>query len=197
MSAMPLLAVGRVLDVGVAADPESCQATASQLARLSEVCGVTGARLRGWAMVGEDELGGLSGIVYRRSTGDLAARADRLAANAARLAGGLGEYARDVAEVRRLMGEAVAAAVPHLRTTDQTVWSPSRPPDPADPELTAAWAAWHTAVDWWRRARAQEDAAVQAWSLVIQGPAPDGPVGYDDDAERPPLPVHDPAKDRS
>jgi hypothetical protein len=176
------VAVGRVLDVRVVADPESCQATATQLARLSEACGLAGARLGAQATVGEDELGGLSGIVYRQSTSDLAARADRLAANTARLAAGLGDYARDVAEVRRLMGEAVAAALPHLRTTEQAVWSPARPPDPADAELTAAWAAWHTAVDWWRRARAQEDAAEQAWALVIQGPPPHGPATYDDDA---------------
>jgi hypothetical protein len=181
---MPLVSAGRLLDVRVSADPESCQATATQLAALSESCGLAGTRLAALATVGEDELGGLSGIVYRQSTGDLAERADRLAGNSARLAAGLGEYARDVAEVRRLMGEAVAAAVPHLRATEEAVWSPSRPPDPADVELTAAWAAWHTAVDWWRRARAQEDAAEQAWALVIQGPTPGGPATYDDDAVR-------------
>ncbi|MEO6512413.1 MAG: hypothetical protein ABIO16_15555 [Nocardioides sp.] len=193
---MPLLAVGRVLDVRVAADPASCQATATQLAGLSEACGQAGTRLGSQATVGEDELGGLSGIVYRRSTGDLAARADRLAANSARLAAGLGEYARDIAEVRRLMGEAVAAAAPTLRTTDQAVWSPARPPDPGDPEITAAWVAWHEAVDWWHRARAQEDAAERAWRQVIQAPVPDGPVTYDD-IVRPPLPVDDPATDLS
>ncbi len=84
------------------------------------------------------------------------------------------------------MGEAVAAATGRLRVTDQAVWSPVRPPDPSDAELTAAWAAWHAAVDWWRRARALEDAAVQAWWQVLQRHAPDGPVEYDDDAVVPP-----------
>ena len=186
---MPALAVGRMLDVRVPADPESCQTTATQLARLGEACGVAGGHLGQQAVVGEDQLGGLSGIVYRQSTRDLAALADRLAANCARLAAGLRDYARDVAEVRRMMGEAVAAATPYLRTTDQAVFSPVRPPDPADAELTAAWAAWHTAVDWSRRARALEDAAVQAWWRVVQRPAPDGPVDHEgDDAQRPPLP---------
>ena len=79
-----------------------------------------GVRLARRAKVGEDELGGLSGIVYRQSTGDLAALADRLAANCGRLAAGLGDYARDVAEVHRLMGEAVA------RPRPDTCRSPTR-----------------------------------------------------------------------
>jgi hypothetical protein len=120
---------------------------------------------------------------------DLAALADRLAANCARLAGGLGDYARDLDEVHRLMGESVAAASPYLRTTHEAVFSPVRPPDPADAELTAAWAAWHAAIDWWRRARALEDSAVQAWGQCLQRAAPDGPVDFEgDDAVRPPLP---------
>jgi len=186
---MPVLAAGRMLDVRVLADPESCQRTATQLARLGEACGLAGTRLAQQAAGGEDELGGLSGIVYRQSSRDLGALAERLAANCARLAGGLGAYARDLDEVHRLIGEAVAAASPHLRTTPEAVWSPARPPDPADAELTAAWAAWHAAVDWWRRARALEDSAVAAWWQVIQRPAPDGPVDFEgDDAQRPPLP---------
>ncbi len=188
MSEMPLLAVGRLLDVEVRADPESCQTTATELARLGEACGTAAARLTRQAKVGEDQLGGLSGIVYRRSTTDLAALADRLARNCARLAAGLGDYARDVDEVHRLMGEAVTAAAGRLRVTDQAVWSPIRPPDPNDAELTAAWAAWHTAVDWWRRARGLEDAAVRAWWGVIQGRPPDGSVEYGDDTVVPPGP---------
>jgi hypothetical protein len=186
MSEMPILAVGRLLDVVVQADPESCQTTATELARLGEACGLAGGRLAQRAKVGEDELGGLSGIVYRQSTTDVATLADRLAADCGRLAAGLGDYARDVAEVHRLMGEAVAAATGRLRVTDQAVWSPIRPPDPADAELSAAWAAWHAAVDWWRRARALEDAAVQAWWHVLQRQAPDGPVELDDDEVVPP-----------
>ena len=183
---MPVLAAGRLLDIVVRADPESCQTTATGLARLGEACGLAGVRLAQQAKVGEDQLGGLSGIVYRQSTTDLGALADRLARDCGRLAAGLGDYARDVAEVHRLMGEAVAAATGRLRVTDQAVWSPIRPPDPADAELTAAWAAWHAAVDWWRRARALEDAAVQAWWHVLQRHAPDGPVEYDDDVVVPP-----------
>jgi len=186
VSEMPLLAAGRLLDVVVRADPESCQGTATQLARLGEACGAAGARLVRQAGIGEDQLGGLSGIVYRQSTRDLADLADRLAADCGRLAAGLGEYARDVAEVRRLMGEAVAAATGRLQVTDQAVWSPIRPPDPGDPELTAAWTAWHAAVDWWRRARALEDAAVQAWWQVVQRHVPDGPAEYGDDTVTPP-----------
>jgi hypothetical protein len=186
MSEMPVLAVGRLLDVVVPADAESCQITATELARLGEACGLAGARLTQQAKVGEDELGGLSGIVYRQSTTDLASLADRLAADCGRLAAGLGDYARGVAEAHRLMGEAVAAATGRLRVTDQAVWSPIRPPDPADAELTAAWAAWHAAVDWWRRARALEDAAVQTWWQVLQRHAPDGPGEYGDDAVVPP-----------
>ena len=188
MSEMPVMAVGRLLDVVVRADPESCQTTATELARLGEACGLAGVRLAQQAKVGEDQLGGLSGIVYRQSTTDLAALADRLAADCGRLASGLGDYARDVAEVHRLMGEAVAAATGHLRVTDQAVWSPIRPPDPADAELSAAWAAWHAAVDWWRRARALEDAAVQGWWHVLQRHAPDGPVEYGDDTVVPSVP---------
>ncbi len=189
VSDMPVLAAGRLLDVRVDVDPSSCQATATQLARLGEACGIAGARLAQQAAVGEEELGGLSGIVYRQSTRDLAALADRLAANCARLAGGLGDYARDLDEVHRLMGESVAAASPYLRTTHEAVFSPVRPPDPADAELTAAWAAWHAAIDWWRRARALEDSAVQAWWQCLQRAAPDGPVDFEgDDAVRPPLP---------
>ncbi len=129
---MPVLAAGRLLDVVVRADPESCQTTATELARLGEACGLAGVRLAQQAKVGEDQLGGLSGIVYRQSTTDLGALADRLAADCGRLAAGLGDYARDVAEVHRLMGEAVAAATGRLRVTDQAVWSPIRPPDPTD-----------------------------------------------------------------
>jgi hypothetical protein len=186
VTGMPVLAVGRLLDVVVRADPESCQSTATELVRLGEACGLAGVRLAQQAKVGEDQLGGLSGIVYRQSTSDLAALADRLSRNCARLAAGLGDYARDVAVVHRLRGVAVAAATGRLRVTDQAVWSPIRPPQPADPELTAAWAAWHAAVDWWRRARALEDAAVQAWWHVLQRHAPDGPVAYDEDTVMPP-----------
>jgi hypothetical protein len=186
VSEMPVLAVGRLLDVVVRADAESCQTTATELARLGEACGLAGARLGQLAKVGEDQLGGLSGIVYRQSTTDLGALADRLARDCGRLAAGLGDYARDVAEVHRLMGEAVAAASGRLRITEQAVWSPIRPADPADAELTAAWAAWHAAVDWWRRARALEDAAVQAWWSVLQRRAPEGPVEHDEDAVLPP-----------
>lgn len=192
----PSYEVGRVLDLRVTADPESCQTTATQLARLGEVCGLVAPRLRAQATVAEDELGGLSGIVYRRSTADLAVLAHRLAANSARLADGLGGYARDIAEVRRLMGEALTAAAPHLRTTSETVWSPDRPPDLTDPDLVAAWAAWHAAVDWWRRARALQDAAEQAWKQAILRPLPDEPVDYDSDGHPPPLPDRDPARDR-
>lgn len=189
MSEMPVLAVGRLLDIEVRAEPESCQHTATQLARLGEACGLAGGRLAQQAKVGEDQLGGLSGIVYRQSTKDLATLADRLATDCGRLAAGLGDYARDIAEVHRLMGEAVAVATGRLRVTGQAVWSPIRPPDPSDPELTAAWAAWHTAVDWWRRARGLEDAAVQAWWRVLQRHVPDGPVEYGDDTPLPPVPT--------
>jgi hypothetical protein len=185
---MPLLSVGRLLDVRVRAEPESCQTTATELARLGEACATAAARLTQQARVGEDQLGGLSGIVYRQSTTDLASLADRLARDCGRLAAGLGDYARDAAEVHRLMDEAVAAATGRLRVTDQSVWSPIRPPDPGDAELTAAWAAWHTAVDWWRRARGLEDAAVQAWWHVIQRRPPNGPVEYGDDTAAPPEP---------
>jgi hypothetical protein len=186
VSEMPLLAVGRLLDVRVRADPESCQTTATGLARLGEVCAAAAVRLTQQAGVGEDQLGGLSGIVYRRSATDLATLAGRLATDCGRLAAGLGDYARDVAEVHRLMGEAVVAATGRLQVTDQAVWSPIRPPDPGDAELTAAWGAWHAAVDWWRRARALEDAAVQAWWQVVQRHVPDGPADYGDDTVTPP-----------
>jgi len=179
-------AAGRVIDIEVQASPESCQVTVAQLVRLGEACRRAGLTLGRQAQVGEDDFGGLSGDVYRQSSAELASMSDRLAVDCARLADGLADYARDIEEVRRLMREALAAAAPHLVTSESNIWSPVRPPDGCDAQLAEAWAAWHAAVDWWRRARALEDAAEQQWLHVLgRGPAPGEPVGYGDDEERP------------
>ncbi len=180
----PLLAVGRLIVIAVRADPESCQATAGQLARLGEACETAAAHLAQQGQFAEEQLGGLSGIVYRQSLRDLAARCERLARDCARLAAGLGDYARDVAEVRRLMGEAVAVATPYLTVTDREIWSPVPPPRDHDDGLAEAWTAWHEAVDWWRRARALEDAAEQQWlQALAHGRV--GPATYDDGGVQP------------
>jgi hypothetical protein len=188
-----VIAAGRVIDIEVQADPESCQVTVAQLARLGEACRQAAVLIGRQAQVGEDDFGGLSGGVYRQSSAELAATGDRLAVDCARLADGLADYARDIGEVRRLMREALAAATPHLTATESNIWSPVRPPDGCDARLSEAWAAWHAAVDWWRRARALEDAAEQQWLHVLgRGPAPDEPVRYGDDEE----PPHHPERHR-
>jgi len=179
-------AVGQI-DIEVLADPESCQRTAAQLARLGQACVQVAGRLGRQAQVSEDDLGGLSGAVYRRSVAGAAATCDRLAADCARLADGLADYARDVADVRRLMGQARATAAPWLTTCAWAIWSPGEQPDAADAALSHRWEAWHEAVGWWRQARDLEDLAEQRWLHVLgRAAAPDAP----DEAGPEPGPHH-------
>ena len=124
------------IDIEVLADPDSCQRTAAQLARLGQACVQVAGRLGRQAQVSEDDLGGLSGAVYRRSVARAAATCDRLAADCARLADGLADYARDIADVRRLMAQARATAAPWLTTCAWAIWSPGEPPDAADAALS-------------------------------------------------------------
>jgi hypothetical protein len=164
------------IDIEVLADPESCQRTAAQLARLGQTCVQVAGRLGRQAQVSEDDLGGLSGAVYRRSVARSAATCDRLAADCARLADGLADYARDIADVRRLMAQARTTAAPWLTTCDWAIWSPGHASDPADAALSHRWEAWHEAVSWWRRARGLEDLAEQRWLHVLgRAAAPDEP----------------------
>jgi hypothetical protein len=164
------------IDIEVLADPESCQRTAAQLARLGQACVLVGARLERRAQVSEDDLGGLSGVAYRESVAGTAATCERLAVDCGRLADGLADYARDIADVRRLMGRARATAAPWLTTCAWAIWSPGQPPDPADAALSQRWDAWHDAVGWWRQARDLEDLAEQRWLHVLgRAAAPDVP----------------------
>jgi hypothetical protein len=176
------------IDIEVLADPESCQRTAAQLARLGQACVLVAGRLGRRAQVSEDDLGGLSGVAYRQSVAGAAATCERLALDCGRLADGLADYARDIADVRRLMGRARATAAPWLTTCAWAIWSPGQPPDPADAALSQRWDAWHEAVGWWRQARDLEDLAEQRWLHVLgRAPAPDEPDPAD---AAPPGPHH-------
>jgi hypothetical protein len=179
------MASTRSIDVEVSPDPESCARTVAQLAALAEACTAAGLRAARQAGLGEDQLGGLSGIVYRHSSTLLSEACDRVAGRSGRLADGLAAYADGVIEVRRLLGEAVAVAAPHLTVAGGRVWSPARPPGPHDPLLAQAWAAWHEAVGIWRRARALLEATERAWlrildvPVAVEGPGSGGERGGD------------------
>jgi hypothetical protein len=176
----PVTATMRSIDVGLAADAESCVRTVAQLEALSDACSATGLRVAGRARLGEDQLGGLSGIVYRHSSTLLAQACDRVAERSTRLADGLRAYADGLTEVRRLLDVAVAVAGPHLTVAGDRIWSPARPPGPDDPRLSQAWAAWHEAVGVWRRARELQQDVEQAWLRVLEVPVTvdaAGPVG--------------------
>lgn len=168
----PVTATTRSIDVELAPDPESCDRTVAQLAALTEACTAAARRAARQATLGEDQLGGLSGIVYRHSSTLLAQACSRVAGRSGRVADGLAAYADGLTEVRRLLGDAVAVAAPHLTVAGGRIWSPARPPGPDDPRLSQAWAAWHEAVDIWRRARGLQQATEQAWLRVLEVPAP-------------------------
>lgn len=155
------------IDIEVLADPESCQRTSAQLARLGHACVQVAGRLGRRAEASEDDLGGFSGTAYRRSVAGAAESCDRLGADCARLADALADYARDIADVRRLMAQARATAAPWLTSCAWAIWSPGQPPDPADAALNNRWDAWHEAVGWWRQARDLEDLAEQRWLHVL------------------------------
>ena len=163
----PLTAVGTSIDVGIRPDPTSCSLTATQLATLADACERGQAMLECHARVGEDQLGGLSGIVYRHSSTLLRQAAERTGRRSRRLAEGLTAYARGITEVQRLMDEAVSVASPYLTVGGGRIWSPAAPACPDDTALAPAWAAWREAVDRWRAARALEDATAQAWLRVV------------------------------
>ena len=65
---MSLTAVGRSIDVGLAADPASCLSTSTALAALAETCERAALVLGRHAQLDEAAFGGLSGIVYRTSS---------------------------------------------------------------------------------------------------------------------------------
>ncbi len=165
------------IDIEVLADPESCQRTAAQLARLGQACvqvaGRLGRRARGERGRPRRALRGwpIDSPWPRRPR-----PATDWAPTARRLADGLADYARGIADVRHLMGRARASAAPWLTTCAWAIWSPGQPPDPADAALSQRWDAWHEAVGWWRQARDLEDLAEQRWLHVLgRAPAPDAP----------------------
>ncbi len=119
------------------------------------------------ARVGEEQFGGLSGIVYRHSSTLLRQATERTGRRSRRLAEGLTAYARGITEVQRLMDEAVAVASPHLTVGGGRIWSPAEPTCPDDTRLAPAWAAWRDAVDRWRAARALEETTTRAWMRVV------------------------------
>jgi hypothetical protein len=167
-----LTAVGRSIDVGLAADPASCTSTASALASLAETCERAALTLGRHAQLDEAAFGGLSGIVYRTSSTLLEQACGRTGRRSRRLAEGLAAYAQGMTEVRRRLDEAVALAAPHLDVTGGRIWSPLRPEGPDDPDAVTAqgWAAWHDAVDRWRAARDLEDQVSREWVRVIDRP---------------------------
>ena len=146
---MNLTAVGRSIDVGLAADPASCVRTAA-----SPAPPWPGAASRPpWSWVGTRSwtrraFGGLSGIVYRSSSTLLEQACERTGRRSRRLAEGLTAYAQGMTEVRRRLDEAVAVAAPHLDVAGGRIWSPPcDPPAPTTPAPARGWAAWHDAVD--------------------------------------------------
>jgi hypothetical protein len=165
-----ITAVGRSIDVGLAADPASCLGTAAALAALAETCEQAALQLGRHSQLDEAAFGGLSGIVYRSSSTLLEQACGRTGRRSRRLAEGLTAYAQGMTEVRRRLDEAVAVAAPHLDVAGGRIWSPLRPAVPDDPDDTAAWAAWHDAVDRWRTARDLEERVSQEWVRVLDRP---------------------------
>jgi hypothetical protein len=165
-----ITAVGRSIDVGLAADPASCVRTATALAALAETCEQGGLVLGRHAQLDESAFGGLSGIVYRTSSTLLEQACGRTGRRSRRLAEGLTAYAQGMTEVRRRLDEAVVVAAPHLDVTGGRIWSPLRPAGPDDIVTAQGWAAWHDAVDRWRAARELEDQVAQEWVRVLDRP---------------------------
>jgi hypothetical protein len=165
-----LTAVGRSIDVGLAADPASCMSTATALVALAESCEQAALALGRHAQLDEAAFGGLSGIVYRNSSTLLEQACGRTGRRSRRLAEGLTAYAQGMTEVRRRLDEAVTVAAPHLDVTGGRIWSPLRPDGPDDIVTAQGWAAWHDAVDRWRAARDLEDQVSQEWVRVLDRP---------------------------
>ena len=154
---MNLTAVGRSIDVGLAADPTSCVSTATALAALAETCEQTALVLGRHAQLDEATFGGLSGIVYRNSSTLLEQACARTGRRSRRLAEGLTAYAQGMTEVRR-------------RPRGGAGPRPAGPDDPADAATAQGWAAWHDAVDRWRAARDLEEHVSQEWVRVVDRP---------------------------
>ena len=174
---MSLEAVGRSIDVGLAADVASCRRTAGELAGLANSCDQAATVLGRHASVDDWSFGGLSGIVYRHSSTLLRHGCERTGRRSRRLAEGLTAYAQGMAEVRRRLDEAVTVAAPHLRVADDRIWSPTSLPGPDDTRLAQAWAAWRDTVDRWRAARDLEERTSQAWLVALdRGVRIDGAV---------------------
>ena len=167
---MNLTAVGRSIDVGLAADPASCLGTATALAALAGTCEQAALVLGRHAQLDEAAFGGLSGIVYRSSSTLLEQGCGRTGRRSRRLAEGLTAFAQGMTEVRRRLDEAVAVAAPHLDVSDGRIWSPLRPAGPDDIVTAQGWAAWREAVDRWRAARDLEDQVSQEWVRVVGRP---------------------------
>jgi hypothetical protein len=167
-----LTAVGRSIDVGLAADPASCVRTATALAALAGTCEQAAVVLGRHAQLDEAAFGGLSGIVYRNSSTLLEHACGRTGRRSRRLAEGLTAYAQGMAEVRRQLDEAVAVAAPHLDVAGGRIWSPPRPAGPDDIVTARGWAAWRDAVERWRAARDLEDQVSQEWVRVLDRPVP-------------------------
>jgi hypothetical protein len=165
-----LTAVGRSVEVSLAADPASCLGAATALATLADTCERAALCLGRHVQLDEAAFGGLSGIVYRSSSTLLEQACGRTGRRSRRLAEGLTAYARGMTEVRRRLDEAVAVAAPHLDVTSGRIWSPLRPAGPDDVVAAQGWAAWQDAVDRWRAARDLEDRVSQAWVRVLDRP---------------------------
>ena len=164
------------IDIEVLADPESCQRTAAQLARLGQACVQVAGRLGRRAQVSEDDLGGLSGAAYRQSVAGAAETCDRLARRLRpprRRVGGLCPRHRRRTPPDGAGARHRSAVADDLRLGDLESRPAARP---ADAALSQRWDAWHEAVGWWRQARDLEDLAEQRWLHVLgRAPAPDAP----------------------
>jgi hypothetical protein len=162
-----LTAVGKSIDVEVRPDPTTCLLAAAQLTALAEACERAQALLGSHARLGEDQLGGMSGIVYRHSSTLLAQGAERIGGRSRRLAEGLIAYAQRMTEVQRLMDDAVTVASPHLTVGAGRIWSPAVPAGPDDTLLAQAWSAWRDAVGHWRAARRLEQQTSEEWLRIL------------------------------
>ena len=183
-----MIAAGKSIDVVVRPDPVSCAATVTQLVALADVCAQAEEMLGRHGQAGEEEFGGMSGIVYRHSTTLLGQAGHRIGGRSRRLAEGLSAYAAGMTEVQRLMDDAVAAASPHLLVGGGRIFSPAEPARPDDTVVEQAWSAWHEAVSSWRAGRRLEEQTCQEWLCVVNR----GVVIDDDDPPTLDLPLEPP-----
>lgn len=112
---------------------------------------------------------------YRASLRELTRSADHLGRVAGALGAALGDFAGELAEVRRLMAEARARAAPWLPTSEIEIRPPDRLPDATDPDLARRWSAWREAADRCAEARRRERAAEEQLARTLRSVGGDSP----------------------